>query len=148
MNLRSFSLYRNHSYPLTLSNVGEPPGVEFLGTISKYRKRNKISSLLVYVLRKTRNEARSRRSRAKKGKEMYKKAWCACKVVVLLIKPIDFLTFSLPSASLDLKVPNNRRARRDDLRLTTRNISIKSTFKSRVEHFAPYLKLERTRFDC
>ena len=28
-----------------------------------------------------------------------------CKVVVLLIKPFVFLTFSLPSASLDLKVP-------------------------------------------
>ena len=36
---------------------------------------------------------------------MYKKAWCTCKVVVLLIKPIAFLPFSLPSASLDLKVP-------------------------------------------
>ena len=36
---------------------------------------------------------------------MYKKAWCTCKVVVLLIKPIVFLTFSLQSAS-DLKVPN------------------------------------------
>ena len=36
---------------------------------------------------------------------MYKKAWCTCKVVVLLIKPIVFVTFSLPSASLDLKVP-------------------------------------------
>ena len=37
---------------------------------------------------------------------MYKKAWCTRKVVFLLIKAIDFLTFSLPSASLDLKVPN------------------------------------------
>ena len=36
---------------------------------------------------------------------MYKKAWCTCKVIVLQIKPIVFLTFSLPSASLDLKVP-------------------------------------------
>ena len=36
---------------------------------------------------------------------MYKKAWCTCNVVVLLIKPIVFLTFSLLSASLDLKVP-------------------------------------------
>ena len=25
VNLRSFSLHRNYSYPLTLSNVGEPP---------------------------------------------------------------------------------------------------------------------------
>ena len=38
---------------------------------------------------------------------MYIKTWCTCKVVVLLIKPtFFFLTFSLPSASLDLKVPN------------------------------------------
>ena len=37
---------------------------------------------------------------------MYKKVLCTCEVVVLLIKPIVFLTFSLSSASLDLKVPN------------------------------------------
>ena len=36
---------------------------------------------------------------------MYKKGGCTCKVLVLLIKPIVFLTFSSPSASLDLKVP-------------------------------------------
>ena len=30
-----------------------PPGIEILGPISKFRKRNKISSLLVYVLYKT-----------------------------------------------------------------------------------------------
>ena len=30
---------------------------------------------------------------------MYKKAWCTCKVVVLLLKPVAFLTFSSPSAS-------------------------------------------------
>ena len=36
---------------------------------------------------------------------MYKKALCSCKVVVLRIKPIVFLTFLPPSASLDLKVP-------------------------------------------
>ena len=31
------------------------------------------------------------------GKEIYKKAWCTCKVVVSLIKPIDFSTFLWPS---------------------------------------------------
>ena len=36
---------------------------------------------------------------------MYKKAWCTCKVVVLIIKPIAFLTSSLSSPSSDLKVP-------------------------------------------
>ena len=36
---------------------------------------------------------------------MYKKV-STCEVVVLLIKPnVFFLTFSLPSASLDLNVP-------------------------------------------
>ena len=35
---------------------------------------------------------------------MYKKAWCTCKIVVLVIKPIAFLTFLLLSPSLDLKV--------------------------------------------
>ena len=56
------------------------------------------------------------RSRAKTGKEMYKKA---CKVLVLLIKPFCwffFLTFSLPSASLDLKVPNKLAGKRDSRR--------------------------------
>ena len=33
---------------------------------------------------------------------MYKKAWWTCKVVVLLIKPMVYLTFSLPFPSLDL----------------------------------------------
>ena len=45
-----------------------------------------------------------------------KKVWCTCEVVLLLINPIVFLTFSLLSASLDLKVPNyfswTRRVRR------------------------------------
>ena len=36
---------------------------------------------------------------------MYKKVRCTCKAVVLLIKPIVFLTFLSLSASLDLKVP-------------------------------------------
>ena len=63
--------------------------------------------MLIYVLLKTRNWAFSRRRRAKTGKRYTKKASCTCKVVVLLIKPFVFLTFSLPSASLDLKVPSD-----------------------------------------
>ena len=34
------------------------------------------------------------------------KAWCTCIIVVLVIKPIALLTFSLPSLSSNLKVPN------------------------------------------
>ena len=37
---------------------------------------------------------------------MYKKACCTCKLVVLLNNPIVFLTFSLPSPSSLLKLPN------------------------------------------
>ena len=37
------------------------------------------------VIHKKRNYVCSRRSRAKTGREMYRKAWCTCKVVVLLI---------------------------------------------------------------
>ena len=36
---------------------------------------------------------------------MYKKAWCTCKIVVLLIKPIAFVAFPLPSPPSDLKLP-------------------------------------------
>ena len=35
---------------------------------------------------------------------MYKKARCTCKFVVLLNKPVVFLTFSLPSPSSLLKL--------------------------------------------
>ena len=40
---------------------------------------------------------------------MYQKASCKCKIVVLAIKPIACLTFSLPlpSPSSDLKVPTD-----------------------------------------
>ena len=42
-----------------------PPEIEFQGTIFRFRKRNKLSPLLVYVLHKTRDQAFPRRSRAK-----------------------------------------------------------------------------------
>ena len=71
--------------------LANPPGVEFLGTISKLRKRNWISSSL--VTSPTKREIRHFHvvvveKRAKK-----------CK------KPILYLTFLMLSASLDLKVP-------------------------------------------
>ena len=49
---------------------------------------------------------------------MNKKVCCTCEVVVLLIKPIVFLTFSLSSASLDLKVPINGKKRHRVFSLT------------------------------
>ena len=38
------------------------------------------------------------------GREIYKKACCTCKVVVLLMNPISFVAFSLPSPSSLLKL--------------------------------------------
>ena len=38
---------------------------------------------------------------------MYKIAWCKCKIVVLVIKPIAFLKSSLPSPSAYLKAPDS-----------------------------------------
>ena len=37
---------------------------------------------------------------------MNKKAWCTCKLDVLLNKPVTFLTFSFPLSSSLLKLPN------------------------------------------
>ena len=131
-----FSIIPTHLLCQLLAN---PPGVEFLDTISKYRKRNKISSLLIYVLHKTRNQACSRRSRAKTGREMYKKAWCTCKVVVLLKKPIVFLTFSLPSSPLDVKVP----IRHSAARTLTSQFKISQTETTETTHlFFPATSLK------
>ena len=44
-------------------------------------------------------------SRAVDGKEMYKKAWCTCKVVVLPCQAIAFFTFSSPLHPVHLKLP-------------------------------------------
>ena len=42
-------------YSLLCQMYANPPEAEFQGTMAKLRKRNKISSLLVYVLHKTQN---------------------------------------------------------------------------------------------
>ena len=53
MNARFLKLFRVYSISLNMSHVGEFPGVDFLGTALKFRKRTKNSSSLVYVLHKT-----------------------------------------------------------------------------------------------
>ena len=57
---------------------GNPPEFDFQVTIFHFRKRNKISSLPVYVLHKTRNKVFSRRSRAKTAKKCTKKVVQSC----------------------------------------------------------------------
>ena len=80
-------------------------GVDFLGTISRLTKRNKILLLLVYVLHKMHNWAFSHCSYTKMAKKCTKKLWCVCKVVVFLMKPIGFFDILIAVMSLDLKVP-------------------------------------------
>ena len=95
----SVFLWSIYSYLFTLSNVGEPKWSWIQGTISKFEseKKNKfrcclftysikrkIRHLQVVVVKKWQRNAKI-------------KAWCSCKVVVLLIKPIVLLKFPLPS---------------------------------------------------
>ena len=68
-------------------------GAEFLSTISKFMKR---MNFVVACLRPSQNMKLGifTGSRAVDGKEMYKKVWCTCKVVVLPCQAIVYLTFS------------------------------------------------------
>ena len=70
-------------------------GAEFLSTISKFMKR---MNFVIACLRPSQNMKLGifTGSRAVDGKEMYKKVWCTCKVVVLPCQGIAYLTFSRP----------------------------------------------------
>ena len=76
-------------------------GAEFLLTISKFMKR---MNFVIPCLRPSQNVKLGifMGSRAVDGKEMYKKVWCTCKVVVLPCQAIAYLTFSSPP---HLKLP-------------------------------------------
>ena len=54
-NSSFFKFCRVYSSSLRMSNVGKFPGVDYLGTALKFRKRKKNSSSPVYVLHKTCN---------------------------------------------------------------------------------------------
>ena len=103
MNFRSFSLHHDYSYPLTLSNAGKPSWFEFQGTISKSRKINKISSLNVYVLHRTRNYRHfhvvvvEKRQRNVQKSTMYARSYCFAYQTYFYVL--------VAVASLDLKVP-------------------------------------------
>ena len=76
-------------------------------TIFKLRKRKKISLLLVYVPSLKHGIRHFHVEVVQKQERKVQKRVMQVKVVVLLIKPFFFfLTFTLPFASLDLKVPD------------------------------------------
>ena len=110
-----------------------PPEAEFQGTKFKLRKRNKISPLLVCVLHKTRNQAFSRRSRAKTGKKCTKKRDARAKLLFCSLNQLFFFTFSLLSASVDLKLPNMPCAQK--VVFFQRNIFLNSILKLIHLHF-------------
>ena len=105
MNLHCFKLYRAYSISFTSSNIGKCFWSWILKDCIKVQEKKRKLLSCVPVLDKTWIQALSRCSRAMTAKKCTKKAWCTCKVVVLLIKPIPFLPFSLPSASSLLKLP-------------------------------------------
>ena len=67
-----------------------PSEFKFQGTVFKFRERNKISSLLVYVLHKLRNWAFSRRNRAKTAKKCSKKRAACVKLLFFLLNLLFF----------------------------------------------------------
>ena len=112
VNLRSFSLYSDYSYPLALvkcrrtllklnfkgPNPSSEREIKFRRCFFTSSIKRKIRHFHVVVVQKQERNVQS-------------------EVVVLLMKLIVFvfvlffLTFSLPSASLDLKVPNKEKQR-------------------------------------
>ena len=77
------------------------PGVDFLGTELKFKKRKKNSSSLVYVLLRYFTSY----GHAVTAKKCTKKRDARAKLLFCQSKPIAFLPFSLPSPSLLLKLP-------------------------------------------
>ena len=72
----------------------------------KFRKRKKTSSSCVYVLHKTSYQEISRPSRAVTANKCTKKCNARAELLFWLLSLLLFLTFSLPSPSSLLKLPN------------------------------------------
>ena len=105
VNSHYLELYHAYSISFTSSKVGKCFWSWILKDCIKVQEKKRKLLSCVPVLDKTWIQAFSRCSRATTAKKCAKKAWCTCIVVVLLIKPIAFLPFSLPSASSLLKLP-------------------------------------------
>ena len=107
VNSPSFNLHRDYFKSLTLWNVGEPSK----GWIPKnhIQVQKEGGNFVVACVLPLYNVKFGIFTSwlCTEGKEMYKKTWCTRKIVLLVIKPIAFVMFSLPSPSSDRKVPNN-----------------------------------------
>ena len=95
-NSHFFSFYRDYSNSLTLSNVSELFWSWISISISNISMKR--MNFVIACLRPSQNMKLGifTGSRAVDGKEMCKKVWCTCKVVVLPCQAIAYLTFSSP----------------------------------------------------
>ena len=106
MNSHSLNLHRDYSNSFTLWNARELSRSWIPKNHIQVQKE--IENSILACLRpplKVKLGCLTPKSRSSDGKEMYKKAWCTCRVVVLLFKSTAFLTFSFLSLSMDLKLP-------------------------------------------
>ena len=109
VNLRSFRLYGNYSYPLILSNVDKPSWNWILRDHIQVQNEKKISSLLVFFF-SIKREIRhfnvvfvQKRERNVQKSVMHVQSCCHCLLGLLI-----FFTFSLPSESLVVWTQINR----------------------------------------
>ena len=113
------------SNSLTLSNASEL----FWSWISKFMKR---MNFVIACLRPSQNVKLGifTGSRAVDGKEMYKKAWCTCKVVVLPCQAVSYLTFSsLPNLNCDPLKTEYSRGKFNIIALADSNPNVFSTHR-------------------
>ena len=138
MNLRSFRLYRDYSYLLTSSNVGEPSWIwiSFKRPYSSSESEIKFRYYLFPFSIKRRKQTFSRRGRVKNGKEMYKKAWYTNKVVVLLTFNLLFFRRSRCGRVVESLSPYCQRTAPFPLPLTHTDVSP----KKHVLYFTTYLE--------
>ena len=87
MNSRSFSLYLDYFYPLTLSNELSWGWI----TYSRHIQVQKEKDNFILACLCPPHYPFLRRSRAVTSKKFTKRVCCTCKFVVLLIKPIAFI---------------------------------------------------------
>ena len=106
VNSRPFNLHRDYFQSLTLSDVGEPSESWIPKNPIEFQKERG-NFVVAGVLPQYNVKLGIFTSwSCSDGKEMYKKTWCTWKMVVLVVKPVVFVTFSLWSPSSDLEVPN------------------------------------------
>lgn len=97
VTLHFFNLYHHYSISLTSSNTSKfwSSGAEFLSTISKFRKRKKSLSLLVYTSSTKCGNRHFHMVVVQWWQRNVQKMWCMCKVVVLPCLAFVYLMFSL-----------------------------------------------------